>query len=84
MIVQQLNNKCSDYRLIFDNVSLCAGDKVILENESFNITYNNIVILKGQIGSGKSTILKAIAGLQKLKQGNIYGFYPHQCPYLHL
>ena len=74
MIVHQLNNKCSDYRLIFENVSLYAGDKVILENESFNITYNNIVILKGQIGSGKSTILKAIAGLQKLKQGNIYSY----------
>lgn len=74
MIVHQLNNKCSDYRLIFENVSLCAGDKVILENESFNITYNNIVILKGQIGSGKSTILKAVAGLQKLKQGNIYSY----------
>lgn len=74
MKVYQLNNKCSDYRLIFENVSLCAGDKVILENESFNITYNNIVILKGQIGSGKSTILKAVAGLQKLKQGNIYSY----------
>lgn len=74
MTINQLNNKCSDYRLIFDNVSLCAGDKVILENESFNITYNNIVILKGQIGSGKSTILKAVAGLQKLKQGNIYSY----------
>ena len=74
MKVHQLNNKCSDYRLIFENVSLYAGDKVILENESFNITYNNIVILKGQIGSGKSTILKAVAGLQRLKQGNIYSY----------
>lgn len=74
MTVTQLNNNCLDYRLIFENVSLCAGDKVILENESFNITYNNIVILKGQIGSGKSTILKAIAGLHKLKQGNIYSY----------
>lgn len=74
MKIHQLNNKCSDYRLIFENVSLYAGDKVILENESFNITYNNIVILKGQIGSGKSTILKAVAGLQKLKQGNIYSY----------
>ena len=74
MTVNQLNNKCSDYRLIFDNVSLNAGSKSILDNESFNITYNNIVILKGQIGSGKSTILKAVAGLQKLKQGNIYSY----------
>ena len=71
MTINQLNNKCSDYRLIFDNVSICAGDKAILENESFDITYNNIVILKGQIGSGKSTILKAIAGINKLKSGSI-------------
>lgn len=74
MDIKQLNNECIDYRLLFENVSLYAGDKVILENESFNITYNNIVILKGQIGSGKSTILKAVAGLQKLKQGNIYSY----------
>ena len=33
MNVNQLNNKCGDYRLIFDNVSLYAGDKVILEQE---------------------------------------------------
>ncbi len=74
MTVTQLNNNCLDYRLIFENVSLNAGSKAILDNESFNITYNNIVILKGQIGSGKSTILKAVAGLQKLKQGNIYSY----------
>ena len=74
MTVNQLNNKCSDYRLIFDNVSLYAGNKVILENESFNITYNNIVILKGQIGSGKSSILKAIAGINTLSSGSISAY----------
>lgn len=71
MTVTQLNNNCLDYRLIFENVSLNAGSKAILDNESFNITYNNIVILKGQIGSGKSTILKAIAGINKLSGGSI-------------
>ena len=74
MNVNQLNNKCGDYRLIFDNVSLYAGDKVILEQECFNITYSNIVILKGQIGSGKSTILKAIAGINKLNSGSIFSY----------
>lgn len=74
MDIKQLNNKCSDYRLIFDSVSLNAGAKVILDQISFNITYNNIVILKGQIGSGKSTILKAVAGINKLSSGSIFSY----------
>lgn len=74
MDIKQLNNKCSDYRLIFDSVSLNAGEKVILDQISFNITYNNIVILKGQIGSGKSTILKAVAGINKLSSGSIFSY----------
>lgn len=74
MDIKQLNNKCSDYRLIFDSVLLNAGEKVILDQISFNITYNNIVILKGQIGSGKSTILKAVAGINKLSSGSIFSY----------
>lgn len=72
MTLTLINEKsCGGYRLIFDNVTLKAGDKVILENESCDITYSNIVILKGQVGSGKSTILKAIAGINKLAGGSI-------------
>ena len=74
MNVNQLNNKCGDYRLIFDNVSLYAGDKVILEQECFNIIYFNIVILKVQIGSWKIIILKAIAGINKLISGSIFSY----------
>lgn len=75
MIINQLNNICSKYRLNFENVSLKAGSKTILENESFNITYNNMVILKGPIGSGKSSILKAIAGIYHLENGEISSTY---------
>ena len=32
------------------------------------------ITFEGPDGSGKSTILKAVAGLQKLKQGNIYSY----------
>ncbi len=74
MTINQINKTCNDYSLIFDNVLLKAGSKTILENESFNITYSNIVLLKGQIGSGKSTILRAIAGIQKIEQGNILSY----------
>lgn len=75
MNVMQLNNKNSDYRLIFENVSLKAGSKIILENENFNITYSNMVLLKGPIGSGKSSILKAVAGIYSLESGEISSLF---------
>ncbi len=59
------------YMLEFDNVVLKAGDKTILDNVSFNTSYSNIVLIKGAIGSGKSTILKTLAGVNKLEQGSI-------------
>lgn len=75
MNVMQLNNKNNDYRLIFENVSLKAGSKIILENENFNITYSNMVLLKGPIGSGKSSILKAVAGIYSLESGEISSLF---------
>lgn len=71
MEIKYINKDAEQYKLTFSNVTLKAGEKVILENESFNITYNNMVILKGPIGSGKSSILKAIAGIYHLENGEI-------------
>ena len=44
MEIKYINKDTEKYKLIFSNVTLKAGSKVILENESFNITYNNMVI----------------------------------------
>lgn len=44
----------------------------ILNNLSFNIHDGEIVAIVGKNGSGKSTIGKLIAGILKLKQGNIF------------
>lgn len=49
--------------LSFDNFSLQVGDKIILENFSDSYEYCGIVVLKGRVGSGKTSILKSIAGL---------------------
>ena len=71
MEIKYINKDTEKYKLIFSNVTLKAGSKTILENESFNITYNNMVILKGAIGSGKSSILKAVAGIYRIENGEI-------------
>ena len=78
MEIKYINKDTEKYKLIFSNVTLKAGSKVILENESFNITYNNMVILKGPIGSGKSSILKAIAGIYHLENGEISSTFNNQ------
>lgn len=71
MDIKYINKSAEKYNLIFNNVTLKAGDKVILNNDNINIKYENIVLLKGRIGSGKSSILKAIAGIYNLSNGEI-------------
>ncbi len=71
-LVKRSSNKKEELcNLNFSNVTLKAGNKVILNNESLCIDYSNIILLKGEIGSGKSTILKAIAGVCEVEQGSI-------------
>lgn len=71
MDIKYINKSAEKYNLIFNNVTLKAGNKVILNNDNINIKYENIVLLKGRIGSGKSSILKAIAGIYNLSNGEI-------------
>ena len=50
-------------RLIeLSQVSICYGEKIACENVSFNINSGDRIALCGKNGSGKSSILKLIAG----------------------
>jgi len=55
----------------FNNVSLILGDKQILKELSFRIEEGKIVLLSGNSGEGKSTILKLILGLIQPTSGSI-------------
>jgi len=55
----------------FKNVSLILGDKQILKDLSFKIEEGKIILLSGNSGEGKSTILKLILGLIKPTSGSI-------------
>lgn len=46
-------------------------DKKVLDNLNFEVNDGEVVAIVGENGSGKSTIGKLIAGILKLKQGNI-------------
>ena len=54
-----------------DVVKFYAGDKPVLDGVSFRIFRGETKIIIGASGSGKSTILKLIIGLDKPDEGRI-------------
>ena len=56
----------------FRNVSYSKNNNMILENISFSMKKNKYNVINGKNGSGKSTILKLIVGLEKISGGQIF------------
>ena len=56
----------------FRNVSYSKNNNMILENISFSLKKNKYNVIIGKNGSGKSTILKLIVGLEKISDGKIF------------
>ena len=55
------------------NVDFYAGGKAKVKNVSFSIkNEGDIICLLGPSGIGKTTILRTIAGLEKINDGSIY------------
>ena len=53
------------------SVRLRRGARQILDGVSFDVERGQIVALKGASGSGKTTILRAIAGLEPFESGEV-------------
>ena len=58
--------------IIFKNVNFKYKDHVILHDFSFTIPSNKIIGLFGSSGSGKSTFIKLIFGIEEPDEGEIY------------
>ena len=56
----------------FRNVNYSKNNNMILENISFSLKKNKYNVIIGKNGSGKSTILKLIVGLEKISGGKIF------------
>lgn len=54
------------------NVSLFMEDKTILSDVSFDVEKGEKVFIMGGDGSGKSTILKLLAGLIRFQEGEVF------------
>ena len=57
--------------IAFDSVSFAYGDLPVLENASFHIHRGEFAALAGPNGSGKTTVLKLILGLEQPAAGQI-------------
>lgn len=53
------------------NLTKYFGDKKVLENISFNVYENEILLIIGFSGTGKSTLLKLICGLEEPDSGEV-------------
>ncbi|MFB1049698.1 ABC-F family ATP-binding cassette domain-containing protein [Paraliobacillus sp. JSM ZJ581] len=68
--------------LAIENIVKTYGDKQLFDRVSFSISKKERIGLIGVNGTGKSTLLKAIAGLEDIDQGNIHHAKDFQITYL--
>jgi ATP-binding cassette subfamily B protein len=58
--------------LCVDNVTFSYGEKVVLQNVSFNLKKGEFAAVTGLSGAGKSTLLKLFLGIFEPESGEIY------------
>lgn len=61
----------ADPLVTVDNISVTIHKKPVLKNISFKVFPKEIVSIIGPNGGGKSTLIKAVLGLQPISSGNI-------------
>ena len=54
-----------------ENISLIFRNKLVLENISFSVTAGEFFVIIGPNGAGKTSLLKVVAGLQKIQHGSV-------------
>ena len=59
-------------QLTADELTLFRGDRCLFERLSFALNAGGLLLLKGCNGSGKTSLLRAIAGLLELESGTVY------------
>ena len=53
-------------------LTLCYGDKTVLDCFSLTLPGRGVVGLTGPSGCGKTTLLRVLAGLEPVETGDVY------------
>ena len=61
----------SDYRVEMKNVHKSYGDNDVVKGVNLNVANNEVVVMIGASGAGKSTVLRMINGLETVTSGEI-------------
>ena len=61
----------NDFAVSIRDISKCFGDVTVLDDINFDVAEDEIVVLLGASGSGKTTILRIISGLEMPGAGQI-------------
>lgn len=58
-------------KLTCDDLTLFRGDRCLFEGLSFALNPSELLLLEGDNGSGKTSLLRAVAGLIELERGRV-------------
>jgi len=60
------------HKLSADNLTLIRGERCLFQGLSFALESGGLLVLEGRNGSGKTSLIRAIAGMLSLEKGTIY------------
>ena len=55
------------------DLTVAFGDKVVFDHQDFSLPDEGVVLLKGESGVGKTTLLRVLCGLEKPQTGRVEG-----------
>ena len=60
------------HKLSGENLTLIRGERCLFQDLSFALESGNLLILEGRNGCGKTSLIRAIAGMLSLEEGTVY------------
>jgi heme exporter protein A len=60
------------HKLSGDNLTLIRGERCLFQDLSFALESGGLLILEGRNGCGKTSLIRAIAGMLSLEEGTIF------------
>ncbi|MBO5248937.1 MAG: ABC transporter ATP-binding protein [Clostridia bacterium] len=64
------------------NLSKAFGDTVLFRDLSFTVSFGERILISAPSGTGKTTLLRILCGLESADSGTVSGLHPQEISYL--